>query len=268
MKSLLLNVALLLSCSICFAGQIETIKVHSASMQKEIPCTIIYPDSYKTSKSSYPVVYLLHGRSGNYTSWLSISPALEKYVDQYQLIVVCPDGGDYSWYLDSPVLKDFRYETFTANELIGFVDKNYRTIADKGHRAIAGLSMGGHGAVYLSIKHQDVFGAAASISGGLDMREIDSSMRMVLPDIKDDPEIWKKHSVYCLADSLKNGQLALSIDCGVADGFIKVNRNVHQRLLELKIDHDYTERPGGHTGEYWGNSLKYQLIFFDSFFKR
>jgi S-formylglutathione hydrolase FrmB len=268
MKTIFLSALFLAICSTSFAGKVEMLKVYSTSMQKEIPCTVITPDSYKTSQGKYPVVYLLHGRSGNFTSWLSISPGLEKYVDQYQIIVVCPDGGDYSWYLDSPVLKDFRYETFTSNELISYVDKNYRTVADKNHRAIAGLSMGGHGAVYLAIKHLDIFGAAASISGGLDMRAFDSSMRMVLNDIKDEPETWNKHTVFCLVDSLKGKELALSIDCGVNDGFIAVNRNVHQKLLELKIDHEYTERPGGHTGAYWGNSLTYQLLFFNKFFNK
>jgi S-formylglutathione hydrolase FrmB len=251
-----------------FAGQVDTIRVQSSSMQKQIPCTVIYPDSYKAGHTSYPVLYLLHGRSGNYKSWLGISPDLPKYADQYQIIVICPDGGDYSWYMNSPVVKGFNYETFTAVELVNYMDKNYRTRADRYHRAIAGLSMGGHGALYLAITHPDVFGAAVSISGGLDMREFDSSMRSVLPDIKEQPHIWEQHTVFNLIDSLKNKQLAIAIDCGVNDGFITVNRNVHQKLLALEIDHDYTERPGAHTGQYWGNSLLYQLVFINSFFTK
>lgn len=267
MKTFFLLSLFLVAFHAGFAGQVETINVESASMQKQIPCTVIYPDSYKTGSTAYPVLYLLHGRSGNYQSWLGISPDLPKYADQYQMMVICPDGGDYSWYINSPVVKGFQYDTFTATELVNYIDKTYRTLAGKEHRAIAGLSMGGHGALYLAIKHPDVFGAAVSISGGLDMREFDSSMRMVLPDIKEQPLAWEKHTVFNMVDSLRNKQLAISIDCGVDDGFITVNRNVHQKLLALKIDHDYTERPGGHTGQYWGNSLLYQLVFIDAFFK-
>jgi S-formylglutathione hydrolase FrmB len=265
MRFLLITATLLLLFTQSFAGEVETIQVRSTSMNKEVPCTVIYPDSYKSGKSSFPVVYLLHGRSGNFQSWLSISPELKNYVDQYQIIVVCPDGGDYSWYIDSPILPNFRYETFITKELIGHIDKTYRTITDRNHRCISGLSMGGHGALYLAIKHKDLFGAAASMSGGLDMRGIDSSMAMVLGDIKNNPESWEKHAVINLVDSLKDKELAITFDCGVKDGFIEVNRNVHQKLLKLGIEHDYTERPGGHTGAYWANSLSYHLLFFHKF---
>jgi S-formylglutathione hydrolase FrmB len=94
MRFLLITATLLLLFTQSFAGEVETIQVRSTSMNKEVPCTVIYPDSYKSGKSSFPVVYLLHGRSGNFQSWLSISPELKNYVDQYQIIVVCPDGGD------------------------------------------------------------------------------------------------------------------------------------------------------------------------------
>ncbi|WP_242499227.1 alpha/beta hydrolase family protein [Flavobacterium sp. 140616W15] len=71
---------------------------------------------------------------------------------------------------DSPIDTTFKYETYVIDELVPFIDKNYKTITSREGRAISGLSMGGHGALYLSFKHQEVFGAAGSMSGGVDFR--------------------------------------------------------------------------------------------------
>ena len=90
--------------------------------------------------------------------------------DTYGVIIVMPDGGFDSWYYDSPVEPTYRYETFVARELVEYIDSHYRTKAEPSARAIAGLSMGGHGALYLAIRHQNVFGAAGSLSGGVDIR--------------------------------------------------------------------------------------------------
>ena len=81
--------------------------------------------------------------------------------DEKGIIFVCPDGKD-SWYWDSPKNPAYRYETFVSSELVNYIDRNYKTIADRKGRAITGLSMGGHGAMWLGIRHKDVFGAAGS----------------------------------------------------------------------------------------------------------
>lgn len=149
-----------------FCGRVDTIKVYSEAMHKDIPCVVIVPDLYGKLQASYPVVYLLHGYSGDYLDWISRVPSLRDAVDEFHLIIVCPDGGFSSWYFDSPVDSTMRYETFVSGELVPAIDKRYHTIGDKGHRGICGLSMGGHGALYLAIRHPDLFGAAVSISGG------------------------------------------------------------------------------------------------------
>lgn len=251
------------------AGRADTINVYSRSMQKNIKCVVITPDSYKKRHGKrFPVIYLLHGYSGNYAQWPERAPQLKDKSDELQAIFVCPDGGFNSWYLDSPVDPAIRYETFTANELVRFMDKQYRTLADRKHRAITGLSMGGHGGLYLAIRHKDVFGAAGSTSGGVDFRPFPKNWDLVkiLGDTLCCMQNWDDNVVINQLDSLKNKELALIIDCGVKDFFITVNRNLHQKLLSMKIDHDYIERPGGHTSEYWQNSIDYQLLFFKKFF--
>lgn len=76
-----------------------------------------------------------------------------------------------SWYFDSPVDTAYRYETHISKEVVGFIDGHYRTRANKKYRAITGLSMGGHGALFIALRHSDIFGAAGSISGGVDLKE-------------------------------------------------------------------------------------------------
>ena len=79
---------------------------------------------------------------------------------------------------------------------------------------------------------------------------------------------WDAHTVVNQLDKIVNGDLALIIDCGEADFFLEVNKDLHNRLLARKIDHDFITRPGGHTGTYWNNSIDYHVLFFDKFFKK
>lgn len=258
-----------LLCQFLLAGEVDTISIYSSVMKKKISCVIIRPDSYKNTSLNYPVVYLLHGYSGNYSQWISLAPQLKNKVDELQLIIVCPDGGFNSWYFDSPVDSTVRYETFVSQEVTGYIDKNYHTLADRKHRAISGLSMGGHGGLYLGIRHQDIYGAAGSISGGVDIRPFPNNwdLKKKLGDSICCKENWERNTDINIAATLKKGDLSLIIDCGTQDFFIQVNRNLHQRLLERNIDHDYIERPGAHNNTYWKNSIDYQLLFFKKFFE-
>lgn len=250
------------------AGNADTITVFSSSMKKDIKCVIITPSSHKKAKNSFPVIYLLHGYSGNYAQWPKLAPQLKDKADELQVILVCPDGGFSSWYFDSPVDSSYRYETFVSRELVSYIDKNYKTIPQRTHRAITGLSMGGHGGLYLAIRNKEVYGAAGSTSGGVDFRPFPTKWEIVkrLGDTLCCRENWDKHAVINVVDSLKNKELSLIVDCGTGDFFLQVNRNFHQKLLDRKIEHDYTERPGVHNNNYWKNSIDYQLLFFKKFF--
>lgn len=251
------------------AAKIDTLQVFSAGMNKNIKTCVITPDSYKKSNKKFPVVYLLHGFSGNYATWAKSFKHVGEQVDKYGFIAIGVDGNFSSWYFDSPVDPAFKYETYVVNELVPFIDKKYKTIASREGRAISGLSMGGHGALYLSFKHQDVFGAAGSMSGGVDIRPFPENwdIKKRLGPITEFPENWEKNTITNMLDLVKDNKLKLIIDCGVDDFFMDVNRELHKKMLALKINHDYIERPGQHNIEYWENSLKFQLLFFDNFFK-
>jgi S-formylglutathione hydrolase FrmB len=262
--------SLLLAFSLSLAaGKVDTIAVYSNAMHKEIKCVVITPNQYKKSKAKFPVVYLLHGYSGDYAQWINDAPQLKQKADELQMIFVCPDGGYGSWYMNSPVDTAFRYETFISKELITYIDANYRTIANKQHRAITGLSMGGHGGLYLSIRNKEVFGAAGSICGGVDIRPFPNNWDLVkrLGDTVCCKQNWEANTVMNIVDGLQNKELKLIIDCGLGDFFLDVNRALHQKLMVMKIDHDYIERPGKHDDAYWGSAIDYQLLFFKKWFE-
>ena len=249
------------------AAVVDTIQVFSPSMQKAIKTVVITPDNYASAKE-LPVVYLLHGYSGNYSNWVNKTDGVKNAADQYNMILVCPDGGYGSWYFDSPVDPSFKYETFVSGELIKAIDAKYKTIKDRKGRAITGLSMGGHGALFLSFRHQDVYGAAGSMSGGVDFRPFPQKWDIAkrLGSYAEQPERWEKNTVINMLNLLTINSLALIIDCGTEDFFFKVNENLHQQLLYRNIPHDYLTRPGVHNLDYWNNAVKYQLLFMSNYF--
>ena len=251
------------------AAKVDTVETFSAAMNKKIKAVIITPDSYATGKE-FPVVYLLHGAGGNYSSWLKVTSKLTDYADQYNLIITCPDGSKTSWYFDSPVDKSYKYETYVSDELVKWMDSNYKTIKNRTGRAITGLSMGGHGGLYLSFKHQDVFGAAGSMSGGVDFRPFPNNWDIAkrLGVYASNQQNWEQNTVINLIHLLTPKSLSLIIDCGTEDFFFRVNENLHQKLLERNIPHDYITRPGAHNGDYWANAVNYQLLFMSNYFNR
>ena len=275
-KYLLLFFCLLLTFT-GYAARVDTIEIKSAALAKTSRAGVVMPDSYRKSKATYPVLYLLHGGRGNYRDWLSKTPdkqLVHRLADQYQVIIVTPDAGFSSYYIDSPVDKSSQYETFITRDLLAEVDKSYRTIRSRNGRIITGLSMGGHGALYLATRHPDLFCAAGSMSGALDLNtanwklpaenlaEINGRLEKVFGPRNTTPDFYQANSVVNYADKIQANKLALIIDCGVDDFLIEPNRELHRRLVYNKTPHDYTERPGGHTWEYWENALPYHLVFF------
>lgn len=253
--------------SIAHGAIIDTVQIYSRSMEKNLKAVVITPDSYSSSKE-LPVVYLLHGYSGNHLDWIKKAVGFEKAADHYNLIIVCPDGGYGSWYWNSPVDPESQYETFISEELVNAIDSKYKTIKDRTGRAITGLSMGGHGALYLAIKHQDIFGAAGSMSGGVDIRPFPNNWDMAhqLGTYAEQPERWEKNTVINMLNLLSPNSLAIIIDCGTDDFFFKVNENLHQQLLYRNIPHDYISHPGAHTWPYWTNAVKFQMLFMRNYF--
>ena len=253
------------------AAKVDTLEIYSPSMNKLSRCIVVLPENYTVQGAKYPVLYLLHGWSGNYTGWLSEAPQLKKHADHFQMLIVCPDGGYDSWYLDSPVDSTVRYDTYISRELVAYVDYYYHTRNHREGRAIAGNSMGGHGAITLAAKHPEVFGAAGSLCGGLDLtpfKRNEWDLQRVLGKPSQHWDHWESASAVNLIPRFVNAGVRLVIDCGLGDFFLDVNRAMHQKLLEANIEHQYTERPGEHNSAYWGNAVDDQVLFFDKFFRQ
>jgi len=248
-------------------ASVDSIVVFSTIMNKPIKVVVIKPDRLDTS-IKLPVVYLLHGHGANQQQWIKNAPQIINTANTMNAILVLPDGGYSSWYFDSDIDTSFKYETFITKELVPYIDANYPTLNNRIFRAVTGLSMGGHGALYLALKHNDLFASAGSICGGVDIRPFPKNWDIAkkLGTIESNPSNWEKNTVINLVDSLKNDELNIIFDCGADDFFVTVNRALHKKLLSKKIAHTYTERPGKHNSDYWGSSIDYQLIYFKNWF--
>ncbi len=266
--------AFALICTTLFevrASAADTVETYSDAMHKKIRALVITPESYnkKNSTDKFPVVYLLHGYGGGFRDWPRKVPQINGYADLYNVIIVCPDGNIGSWYFDSPEDSSYRYETYVAKELVTWVDKHYRTDAKREQRAITGLSMGGHGALYLAFKHPETFGAAGSMSGGVDLRPFPNNWEIALRLGKyaGYPQRWEENSVINMIDRIVKNPPALMIDCGAQDFFYTVNVAFHEALAAKNVPHDFTSRPGNHSWDYWRNAVGYQMLFMAKYFK-
>ncbi len=255
------------------AAMADTVEVMSQAMGRNIKSAVIFPAQYHDSvQQTYPVIYLLHGAEGQYNDWPRRAN-LDSLATCYGVIIVCPDGQD-SWYLDSPVDPAMQFETFVSKELVAYIDSHYRTRASRYMRAITGLSMGGHGALFLAFRHPDVFWSCGSMSGCMDITQFPDRWHIKdrLGDYESNKQRWREHAVCNLVGQLPDNGLTpaqnIIIDDGLNDIFIKNNIALHEQLVQLGINHDFTVRPGRHNWKYWVNSLDYHLLFFNKAFAR
>ena len=144
-------------------ARIQTVAFESKLVGKTLPYNILLPVGYDQAAAKtklYPVVYLLHGLTGHYTNWLE-KTQLVNYAAAYDFIIVTPEGND-GWYTDSATVPRDKYESYILQELIPDVQQRYRTIEARYARAIAGLSMGGYGAIKFGLKSRSAFEPVAS----------------------------------------------------------------------------------------------------------
>ncbi len=267
MKIKLAMLALCLATvSIANAFSTETITIKAKGyLPKDMAVTVITPDSI--APNGAPSVYLLNGYGGDNTSWTSIRPDLGNLADQYGFVMVLPSGMD-TWYWDAPADPKVRMETFITDVLVPYIDKKYPTDPRAEKRAITGLSMGGHGGLWLGIRHPDIWKNCGSTSGGVNIEPFPTKWKMAhaLGKYEKNPQRWRDHTVINLVPTMVAGTNNIIFDCGSEDFFAKVNADLHQALLDEKIPHDYISRPGVHNSAYWANSLPYQLLFFSTKF--
>ena len=194
MKRIVSIALAVLLCMQASAFKVQEVSVKSECMNKDVLVNVITPDCYKKGEA-FPVVYILHGYSDDHNRWAS-EDHVGNLADLHDVMVVIPDGGFSSWYFDSPVDPTYKYETFVSKELIAYIDANFKTRKDSKARAVTGNSMGGHGAMYLAFRHQDVFGNVGAMSGGVDIRPFPGNWHISkrLGTIEEYPENWEKNT--------------------------------------------------------------------------
>lgn len=227
---------------------------HSESLNRDMHYRILLPRGYRAGR--FAVLYLLHGLYGDYTNW-DTNTRLEQYSERLPLIIVLPDAGD-SWYTNSVTVPGDKFEDYIVKDLIPEIDSHYRTIRLRDARAIAGLSMGGYGAIKFALKYPEMFAFAGSLSGAFDApRDLDTRVpqfgEKLLPVFgpSGDPN-RSANDLFLLLDHVDAAsQPYLYIECGTEDGFLAINREFVSSLPRRRIGYEYHETPGGHSWDYW-----------------
>jgi len=218
--TMLRNILMIISAAIgiigCSAAETDTIQIASPHLVTPMKVMVVSPKQ-EFYGEKFPSVYILNGHGGNHTSWMSNQKRFAELADHYKMIFIFPDGRN-SWYWDS---KKMKMESFFINDLVPYIDSNYPTDPRPQMRAVTGLSMGGHGALWLAIRHPDIWGNAGSISGGLDIRPFPDNwnMKQLLGEKNANPKVWEEHTVMNLVPQIKPGQTNIIIDCGTDDVF-------------------------------------------------
>jgi putative tributyrin esterase len=231
---------------------------YSNSLQKQTACNIIISE-LPGFDGPYPVYYLLHGLSDDFTMWQR-KTSIGRYVQMLPLMIVMPDGGR-GFYTDAH--EGAAYESAMIQDLIPFIDRTFHTIPERKGRCIGGLSMGGYGAIKLALKHPDLFISANGHSGaygfahGTWRAEEIEFQRITGPDPVGGPD-----DIFALASQANPHHLpSLRIDCGTSDFTLAQNRELHEHLQKEGIPHDYLEFPGAHDWSYWDKHVQSALRF-------
>ncbi|WEK18068.1 MAG: alpha/beta hydrolase family protein [Candidatus Pedobacter colombiensis] len=258
LKGLLLLTLVFLFLSV--RGQ-DTMVLKSKSLKTDDSVLVYKPAVYNV-KSKYPVVYLLHGHSANFRTWARLAN-LQRLADTYNFIVVCPDGLKKSWYMNSPQPDSVQYEDFFMKELMPKINSVYKTNKEK--IFITGNSMGGFGAMYLFLKHPDVFLSAGSTSGVLNLRHSGfkkTTIAYLLGPYSEENKAFDEFSPVNRLESIKDLKKTLIFDCGTEDYLYGANNQFRKKCDELKIKATYIAQPGAHTGPYWSKSIEAHFSFF------
>lgn len=268
---------LLLTCGAAFcqkttakassaSAQKETVKdavFHSASLQRDMRYRILVPHDYDQG-GRFPVLYLLHGLYGDYLNW-DTRTGLETYAQNLHLLIVMPDADD-SWYTNSATVAGDKFEDYVAKDLISEIDEKYRTIRERRGRAIAGLSMGGYGALKFALKYPALFAFAGSLSGAFDAAQnldtLRPEFRAGLLEVfgKEGSPTRAQNDIFRLLDAPHETPYPyFYLACGTGDFFSDTNRAFVRQLSSRKIAYEYHETPGEHTWEYWDKALQPML---------
>jgi len=271
---------------------VKTVEFTAESVGRKMKYNLVLPVDYNSSSERYPVLYLLHGLTSNYTLWAKMN--VPRFAQTYKLIVVMPDVGN-SWYVNWSKCDDgkkHQWEDFIVKDLVGHVDATYRTVANRPGRAINGLSMGGYGAMMLGLRHPDMFCSIGSHSGALgfalktgESMAVGKQPEFMLRDLSDEPnklvniegfnsprERTPKGQIFATqaeCDAHDPFKLVLKVDrdklphiyldCGTDDRLIEASQKFARLLMEHNIPFTYSQSRGGHVPPYWAREVEHSM---------
>jgi putative tributyrin esterase len=235
----------------------DTARVRIVSIPGSVPAprnaVVVLPAGYHASLRHYPVLYLLHGHDGGHRNWLDRTNLLA-HTARLPLIVVLPDAGN-SWYTNSFARPEEKFEEYVAREIPAFIDQNFRTLTYREARYVAGLSMGGYGALKLGLKYPGRFSLAGSFSAA---PLIAASTSQTVNDALGPAGSASRtaNDLLALAAEVSVADAPyFYIDSGIADRLLTGNRTLVQAMQARGLAYEYHEVPGAHTWEFWDRRL-------------
>ena len=277
MKRFLSLLLLLLPVLSAHAGKVVTDSLYSNILHASVKYNVYLPDGFDKSDKAYPVVYLLHGLGGNYTNWVEkgsaklVADELIGSGEAVEMIIVMPNAGGadrrnvWNGYFNMP---GWNYEDFFFQEFMPTVEKKYRAIGDKGHRAVMGLSMGGGGSTVYCQHHPELFSSCYAMSAWLDYEDGQVGNKEGSKDKLDYVcQSVRDHSALDFMDKADEKTLEQLrtvkwfIDCGDDDFLVTLSFQLHMKMKAAKVKSELRVRNGVHNWEYWHGSLRLALPF-------
>jgi len=240
------------------SGSFRELEFTSEALGGTVQYFIYLPPGYRDDDRRYPVLYLLHGGSGDKEEWVAYGAidAVDRLITAREirpLIVVLP-WGDWGYWMNQ--IDGLAWGDYASRDLVHHIDSAFRTLPDPAHRAIGGLSMGGAGALQLAFNHPEVFGGAGAHSPSL--REEGD-----LPFMGTGEEYARRDPIHLAGAAPGIDQVRIWIDIGEDDPWRERAELLHRALEERGIAHAWHLLPGGHEGEYWQRNLVDYLRFYD-----
>ena len=275
-KNMLAALIALLSCLTVQAGRVVTDSIRSQVLGATVKYNVYLPGSFDISSKTYPIVYLLHGFTDDYTAWRdkgqmqTVADELIETGEACEMVIVMPDAGGpdvmntWNGYFNMP---GWHYEDFFYQEFLPTVEKKYHAIGDKGHRAIMGLSMGGGGSTVYAQRHSDMFSSCYAMSawlesdGGRRRQEgVDDKVYLVSQAVKDHSALsYVRDADDATIERLRT--VRWFIDCGDDDFLFDQSVQLHQLMRQKRIKSELRIRNGQHNWEYWHQAIRIALPF-------
>ena len=259
------------------AGKVVTDSLESKVLGASVKYNVYLPSGFDKSDKQYPVIYMLHGLSDNYTAWVerggmqTVADELIGTGELREVVIIMPNAGGpdihntWNGYFNMP---GWNYEDFFFKEFLPQVEQKYRIISDKGHRAVMGLSMGGGGSAVYCQRHPDMFSSCYAMSAWLENKQGQVGGK----DLKKDKLYYvsnavNEHSALAFIDNADDATLqALRtvkwfFDCGDDDFLVRLSFELHMKMKEKGVKSELRVRNGVHNWEYWHTALRIALPY-------